>query len=220
MLTAIIYRSHLYYQYLVTYHDFGNVPAVEIQPLEAIEPPADWVKVTEGNLEFWLPPDIASARNADEDGIGAVLYGGDGDRIAAMLNPEERWVSDAPESDDLVWEPTTIRQLAKLYQTNPNDFRWSMTSDEAASHGYRVVLAHTFSPGIMNPAEARFEEEFDGLLTVLSDKPDMAIFQWESKTCPWEGQFMFRDKTGDIDRQWVRIVCASIRFRCETNDNN
>jgi len=219
MLAGVNYRSHLYYQYLITFHDFGNVSAVEVQPLPHLEPPADWVKVTEGRLEFWLPSDFASGRHVDDGGIGSVIYSS-GTRTFALLNPEERWVSDTPKSSDFGLGPITLRQIAKVYQTDANDFRWSMTSEEAASQSRRVVLASMTNSMIKPPVEARFEEEIDGLLVLHIDQPEMAFFQWESKTCPWEGQFMFRDKTGTIDLQWVRIVCASLRFNCEPDEKD
>lgn len=217
-LTAISYRSHLYYQYLVTFHDFGNYPVVEVEPLPTPKPPADWVKVTEGNLEFWLPPEIAAERHVHDSGIGGVLFGGEGDRVVGMGNPGPSSPSDGPEPTGLNWQPTTLRKIAELYQTDPNDFRWSMTEDEAAIHSYRVGLARVFLLPAESPVEVRFEEELDGLLTVFSDDGGRAVFQWESKTCPWEGMILFHDHTGNLDRQWVRTVCASVRFHCDADE--
>ena len=194
----------------------SKVHRVPTGPMPAAETPDDWVRCRFGSLELALPPDLAKGLRKTGNGLGCVVLE-TGTRAMFLHLPEsskdvvqffEESTAASPELRQL--SPTRLR-LA-MHQASWDDFRWSMSRQELASHMFLVSSASLYYFESREKVETLFRGDIEGLLDVVGKVAD---FQWYSTDGRAWGTINFVQKSGDVDLSWVRPVCHSMRFTGE-----
>ncbi len=192
----------------------SKVQRVPVSPMPAAETPEGWVRCRFGSLEVDLPPDLAKGFETTRNDWGSAVF--EDDTKAMFLRLPE----NGEEAARLFKEPAAafpgLRQLspAKLrltmYEASWDDFHWSMSRQELASHMFLVSFANLI--GSRDKVETLFRDDIEGLLEVTGRFAD---YQWYSTDGSAWGLITFVQKSGNIDLSWIRAACHSLRFSGE-----
>ena len=194
----------------------SKVQRVPAGPMPTAETPGDWVRCRFGSLELELPPGLSKEFRKTITGSG----------IAVLEDESRAMILDLPESSEemlrLFKEPAgafpELRQLSPtrlrlaMHEASWDDFRWSMSRQELASHMFLVSFASLGYLASREKVETLFRDDIEGLLEVAGR---LAYFQWYSTDGRAYGSISLVQKSGDIDLSWVRPVCHSLRFTGE-----
>jgi hypothetical protein len=121
------------------------------------------------------------------------------------LRAFHRELADLPKR----YHKSVPRLHTAIYEASSGEFRWSMSWDELAWHSWlmkRSVLVR--SPNVRR-LETLFGAEIEGNLKEMTRS---AVFEWYSTDGVAFGSVVFDQDNGEIDLEWVRPVCRSLRF--------
>ena len=194
----------------------SKVQPVPTGPMPAAETPDDWVRCRLGSLEVNLPPGLAKGFRTTGSNSGVAVFQ-DGTRSMLLSLPEssdpmvqffKESTAASPELRQL--SPTRL-QLA-MYDASWDDFCWTMSRQELASHTFLVELAVLARPKNTENVETLVRDDIEGLLVVAGRYAD---FEWFSTDGLAFGSIVFLQGSGDLDLSWVRPACRSLRFSGE-----
>lgn len=194
----------------------SKVQPVPTGPMPAAETPDDWVRCRLGSLELELPPDLAKGFRTTGNDSGCAGF--KGDRRAMLISlPESseemvQFLKGPAAAFPELRELSPARLRLAMHEASWDDFRWTMSRQELASHTFLVELAVSARPKGTQKVETLFRDDMEGLLMVAREHAD---FKWYSTDRLAFGSIVFLLGSRDIDLSWVRPVCHSLRFTGE-----
>ena len=220
----LYFRPHL--RWLCKRHCQGveEVRAIPVFTLHPALVPSDWILCKLGEFELSLPPEFATNRN--EVSSCVVFFSG---TKKVIVGPPKH-AGDAlqlllPTTSQLCGKvkTMTIPQLKlECYKADSNMFCWSMSPEQVQWHVFIMELCRIVRPA--SESIRLVEYSFDGDIdAVIAFGQRHAILDWESKEDGFCGYIHFVDAQNDIDMDWIRSVCWSIRVSSRkqlTNSKN
>ncbi len=212
----IQYRVHLFWRIALARNpELGDVRPIPIVAMPDVSVPEDWVRYRFGSLEFALPPELAKTAEPGRNGAATLFFN---DQSHAMVVP-----LPTDSEDRIAFLQTTLtmppegKSLSQLelrlawYQANPDDFRWSMSTNEVRWLVWRVIVGRLMRTKDEERAETLFRDDLEG---VACFKGKVTGFFWEAKHDRIGGYITFIDGSphAPFDPTWIRAVCRSLKF--------
>ncbi len=214
------FRVHLVLRYAMAFGGLREAKAIPAGPMPEAPEPKDWVRCRFGSAEFSLPPKMAANVETTRNGAFRVFRDGS---VSVMVDLPNDAVSMEKDLESATQMPpqgcgmSGPRLRLAWCQTSSADFRWSMSPDEVHWLTWCIVMNNLGQIITDGWAETTFGNEMDGILLIRQDRR-FACFEWQSKTKAVYGYINFQDKSGELDPEWLRRVCKSVRV-CEGTDS-
>jgi len=210
---ALHYRVHLLWQFASS-RVFDDVRAVPTRAMPKVPVPEDWVHCQFGSLSLDLPR--AMAVNADPTPNGWLACQ-DGSRTLWIALPDEcdsliEWLRNDRGMPSHGHGLSLPRLRLACYQVSSDDFRWSMTRQEASWHTWCIAASSLLRFKSDGRVEWLFRDDLEGIVDYGREH---AVFDWQATTGKGWAYLHFRQSSGNVDPTWVRPICRSLRFSGE-----
>lgn len=171
------YTPHLFWAY--TWWQYGK-PELDMIPhslMPEIDIPEDWMEHTLGNLRFHLPPDMSLVEDESNQPKQSLFRN---DKITAYLSRVPQFGDVNGRTEKYLQAASRLHPAQKTFLSNiqltfealnvrANDFRWSMSRQEAQWHFFIVDIRHsTLSASDIKSVEYFAGKNADGLLIFRS----------------------------------------------------
>jgi hypothetical protein len=208
------FRYHLLWRLTAAWEGLNNVKALLAKPMPDAIAPKDWVRCRFGALQFDLPPAMAGNVMKRRPSSSVCLYR-DGSKSAIVHLPEgtreggellKVMLKNLPQGQGL----SRPRLRLAWWQTGSDDFRWTMSRSELRWHAWCIAMTRLGRPELDGWAETMLSGDFDGIVMFDASR-HRAIFDWQATNKAVTGYIHFSDKSGNLDPEWVRCVCKSVK---------
>lgn len=209
VLAAYHYRFHLLWQYKAAQLGLRDVHAIPDRTMCDAPTPAEWVRCRVGCVELSLPPDLAESRIVRKDDSVVLFQQGARAVIVAVPTDTSGVSGILATASECCPEPQrfTMPKLRRAcYQVGSDDFRWSMTPEEARWHAFRVAAGKLIRANPGGHTESMFREDLDGILHIAQ----RGVFEWQSNKAALWGYIHFVDREEKSDPTWMQAVCQSL----------
>jgi hypothetical protein len=173
--------------------------------------PAGWEEVAVGSLSLLFPPNLSNHWKTVQTPVSGIVFRNLDYDVFVSLPMEAKWsISQLREAMQDVGpdqEIDPVRMKIMAYRACPSDFHWSMEKDELTKLDalllYRKIACST---GVRLLEEVHLKD----LTCLLSVYKNRASLEWFSEKYCASGMMLFAGS--EIDLNWVRPVCRSLRF--------
>ncbi len=207
LLGLYYYRIHLYWFYAKQRIDIKKFQPFAVKQIHNTAAPYDWVRCQVSNVEFSLPPELATNRTVSGWITSSVIFAGDA--VNVIFTEPLRPFSFSTVIAPVIRNPTFPEMDRLACQTDINEFRWSMTDEEATWLLQRIKWRSIINERNFKRCEWFRSPDLEGFITYSDGE---IYLRWQSDQSNLLGSIEVL-YTGAVTNDTVLMhgICGSLR---------
>jgi hypothetical protein len=216
-LSLVRFGPHLLWRLNLAWDLSRDELPVSAIPMPEVAIPEDYVRCQFGSVSLHVPAALVP-KPEFKGGVGAVVLRDGSREVLLFLPNDNRAVMAALRRDvaDRGGMTTYTRLRLEAHQAKRSDFHWRMSRPELERHKWLVqnwILLAPWSTSV----ESRLGGDTEGLLFSWMTG---ATFEWTGDNDNAFGNIIFDQRPGPLDWEWVRPICASLKYTGGVFDRN